>query len=578
MPRSQNATPTVASYAGGHFEVNERGVFFHGAPKDGAKPSVQWICSTLRVTAQTRDEHSASWGRFLEWKDDDGKAQQWAIPLEMLEGDTVEVRKELARRGLSIAPGRSRDLLAAYIKVWPTDRRMRCVQRLGWHGSSYVTPYDSYGDTDEAFAYQNAQALDRTQETAGTADEWRDTVGRLAVGNSRLIFAISIALAGPLLHLAREDSGGFHIRGTSSCGKSTALKLAASVWGSPAEYIRLWRTTTNGLEGLACQHSDNVLILDELSQIDPNAVGEAAYLLANGQGKTRATKYGTARPANQWRLLFLSAGEESLLSLASQARRRSTAGQELRLADIEADAGAGRGLFENLHDSPDAAHFAQRLKSAAQRNFGSIGRQWLQQITANHREFVDTVASRITAIADTLAPVDSSGQIQRVARRFAIAAVAGELASEAGLTGWESGEAQRAASTCFTSWLRNFGGSDLLEERAIISHVKEYIALHGASRFENLAAVSDQTVINRVGYYRDRPDGSREFLFLPATFKKEICEGFDEKTVRKALRKAGLLVPAANGGSAQVARLPGLGKTCRVIVLTYDAPAHDSTV
>ncbi|WP_457589305.1 DUF927 domain-containing protein, partial [Legionella pneumophila] len=49
---------------------------------------------------------------------------------------------------------------------------------------------------------------------------------------------------------------------------------------------RLWRSTTNGLEGLAALHNDGLLILDELSQMDPREAGEAAYLLANGQGKT----------------------------------------------------------------------------------------------------------------------------------------------------------------------------------------------------------------------------------------------------------------------------------------------------
>lgn len=73
------------------------------------------------------------------------------------------------------------------------------------------------------------------------------------------------------------ESGGFHFRGSSSSGKTTALHLAASVFGQPSRYIRLWRTTANGLEGLAALHNDSLLILDELSQADPKEAGEAAY-------------------------------------------------------------------------------------------------------------------------------------------------------------------------------------------------------------------------------------------------------------------------------------------------------------
>jgi len=141
-----------------------------------------------------------------------------------------------------------------------------------------------------------------------------------------MIFALSAAFAGPLLEPAGDDSGGFHLRARSSTGKSTLEKAAASAWGNPASYCRLWRSTTNGLEGLAALHNDGLLILDELSQIDPREAGEAAYLLANGRGKNRAARNGTARQAASWRLLFLSAGEESLSALMAKAGRRSTAG------------------------------------------------------------------------------------------------------------------------------------------------------------------------------------------------------------------------------------------------------------
>lgn len=100
------------------------------------------------------------------------------------------------------------------------------------------------------------------------------------------------------------------------------------MWGNPSSYIRLWRATANGLEGLAALHNDGLLILDELSLIDPREAGEAAYLLANEQGKARASRAGTARPSAKWRLLFLSSGEESLAALMARSGRKANAGQE----------------------------------------------------------------------------------------------------------------------------------------------------------------------------------------------------------------------------------------------------------
>lgn len=85
-----------------------------------------------------------------------------------------------------------------------------------------------------------------------------------------------------------------------------------------------------------------------MSQLDPKEAGEAAYLLANGQGKTRASRTGTVKQSSRWSLIFLSAGEESLTALMAKAGQRANAGQEIRLADIEADSGLGMGVFENM--------------------------------------------------------------------------------------------------------------------------------------------------------------------------------------------------------------------------------------
>jgi len=252
-----------------------------------------------------------------------------------------------------------------------------------------------------------------------------------------------------LAKFAKEDSGGFHFRGVSSCGKSTALMVAASVWGNPKSYCRLWRSTANGLEGLAALHNDGLLILDELSQMDPKEAGEAAYLLANGQGKTRASRHGTAKTSARWSLFFLSAGEESLMSLMARAGQGTNAGQEIRLADIEADAGVGMGIFENIHNQLSPASMALSLKQYTSQYNGAIGVDWLKQVVANQPSITRDIGGGIQNFVDKVVWPEASGQIIRVARRFALVAVAGELASQYGLTGWKEGEALNAANVFF---------------------------------------------------------------------------------------------------------------------------------
>jgi uncharacterized protein (DUF927 family)/phage/plasmid primase-like uncharacterized protein len=552
----------TCKYSGGTFDVSSRGVFFIGIDKDGIQKPPLWICSPLYVVAKTRDGKSGEWGRLLEWLDDDRVRHQWAMPLELLQSDGTDMRRELARMGLTIAPSKAaRDLLASFVQTWPVESRARCVERLGWHGNVFVTPAESIGQDAELVVFQNAHAVEPALAASGTLDQWRDSVAALAAGNSRLVFALSVAFAGALADVVGEDSGGFHLRGGSSSGKTTALKVAASVWGDPNNYPRLWRATANGLEGLAALHNDGLLILDELSQIDPKEAGEAAYLLANGQGKARASRAGTARQPARWRLLFLSAGEESLTALMARVGRKTNAGQEIRLADIDADAGAGMGSFETLHDQPSPAALALAIKDAANRFHGAVGLAWLRHIVADRPTLADDISDGIRQFVSSSAPANAAGQVLRVARRFALVAVAGELATHYGLTSWNKGESICAAEKCFAAWLDAFGGSGNREERAMLSQVRAFFETHGASRFEDMSATTDQRTVNRAGFYRTGSNNEREYLVLPEAFRRDVCQGFDVRVATLALVEAGWLQPGKDGKTAQKPRIPGIGPT-----------------
>ena len=560
--------PNTCKYGGAKFKLTEGGVFFIEKDTNGNEKTPVWVCSPIGVLAKTRDIKSGEWGRLLEWFDDDGVRHRWTMPMELLEGDGIDVRKELVRMGLHIGTTRAaKERLGAYIKVWPVDMRARCVERLGWHGAVYTTPSETIGEAGEVVVFQNAHAIEPALTAVGSVEAWRESVAALAAGNTRMVFAVSVAFAGALLDIVGEDSGGFHIRGKSSSGKSTALKVAASVWGDPSTYVRLWRATANGLEGLAALHNDGLLILDELSQCDPKEAGEAAYMLANGQGKARATRNGTARAAQRWRVLFLSAGEEPLAALMALAGRKANAGQEIRLADFDVDAGADMGVLEALNGHSTPAALVLAIRSAAARSHGAVGLAWLRLIVHDRLRLAVLIQDGIRQFVAEVVPEGATGQVERVARRFALVAVAGEMATHYGLTGWERCECERAAKACFRSWLDSFGGIGNREERSMLAQVRSFFEAHGASRFEDVRATEGQRVNNRAGFYRAGPDGAREFLVLPEAFK-QVCAGFDDKVAAKFLVARGWIQPGGDSRPTQKPRLPGMGTGTRVYVFT----------
>ncbi len=180
--------------------------------------------------------------------------------------------------------------------------------------------------------------------------------------------SVSLALSGPLLEMLKQDGGGIHLRGESSRGKSTILKAAASVWGSP-EFVQSWRATSNGLEGVAVVSNSSLIALDEMSEVDAKEAGRVVYMLSNGTGKARANRAGAARPVAHWKVPILSSGELSLADKMAEAGQRKRAGQDVRLINIPADNRA-HGAFDSLHGLADGAAFAEQLNMAAAQHYG----------------------------------------------------------------------------------------------------------------------------------------------------------------------------------------------------------------
>lgn len=558
----------------GRYEIRDDGLFYVDQDKDGHEFD-RYLSPPVYVVAKTRTEGGTAWGRLLEWRDDDHRLHSWAMPLELLQGEATDVCKELAYRGANVSlTKRHRDLFVTYLQNCPTYRNALCVERLGWHGGVYVMPQGAIGSSSDLIVYQNPHGMSAALKQSGTLAAWREQVAALAVGNSRLVFALGVAFAAPLLNLIGEvEGGGFHFRGSSSTGKSTAQNLACSVWGSPS-YKHTWRATINGLEAIAAMHNDGLLILDELGQADPRNVGDMMYMLAHGKAKGRMNKNLSAREEITWLIMFLSSGEESLVSMMQQAGKHTKAGQELRLADIPADAGKGMGMFEQLHGTDNPSTFSVMIKDHAAKYHGTVGLQWLEWVSRQRPQLTTRIKAMIEHFTGEHVPSGASGQVERVARRFALVATAGELATEAGLTGWAQGAATTAAAHCLRDWIEAFGGIGNHEERAILEHVRAFIEAHGSSRFESMTADRER-INNRVGYIRQKAGQAREYLIFPESFKREVCKGFDAKQAIKALVSYGVLM-ADGAQSSRLYRTPDSEKPVRMYAINADMLFSDS--
>ncbi|WP_175772819.1 DUF927 domain-containing protein [Paraburkholderia phenazinium] len=572
------------------FVVDDRGVWFHGFNSQGDPLPPHWVSTRIDVIAETRNEMNSEWGYLLEFTDRDGIQKRWSAPAALFAGDGTELRRMLLDMGVKLGVTQiARTQIANYVQMAQPDERVRCVPRVGWHHGAFVLPDRVIGSGREALIYQADTPVQSQFRECGTLEAWKRDVAAYCVGNSRLVFCVATAFAGTLLYFSGLQSGGFHLLGTTSKGKSTGGVIAASVFGSP-DYVRSWKATDNALEAVATQHSDALLILDEIGQVEPRLVGDVIYMLANESGKARATRSGSAKAVLSWRLLFLSNGEKSVQALMAEGNRPMKGGIEVRLPAIPAEVG-NMGVVEELHGFPTPAALVEHLERHAGRTYGVAGPAFIEWASSQAGELADSLRLRIDELVAQWVPDGAHSQVARVAKRFALVAAAGELASAYGLTGWPEGEAVAAARSCFDGWVELRGGAGNSDEAEAVRQVLHFLVAHGDNRFVWMNRAQDDhrpNVPHRAGFKQHVKQGEHrtpiasdsqyyaefggkmtdedagnvetEYLIEAAVFRKDVCAGFDHKAVAEALIKRGVLLPRSDGYPYRQERIPGHGK------------------
>jgi putative DNA primase/helicase len=518
------------------------------------------ICGPFQVLAEARDANGCAWGLRLRWQDGDGRPHEETIPRELALGEGAELARILVRSGLMVVPDDAkRKKLVAYLASVRVPGRARSVERVGWHGPTFLLPDETFGETAGGERVHLALDLEHAFQVSGSLVDWQREVGRHAQGNSRLSFALSCAFAAPLLRRLDMESGGFHFCGRSSKGKTTCIEAAGSVWGGPV-YRETWRATANGLEAVALAHCDCLLILDEQGQAMPREAGEVAYLLANGMDKVRARKTLDGRPRRRWQTLFLSTGEVTLGDKMREEGRTPKAGQDVRMVDIPVIPEGLDQAFETWEGFESSKALADHQRGATRSSYGTAIRAFLGRLCHLQVQDLFDLEQRKVAWARRHLPRGADSQVGRVVDRFALAALAGELAREWNIVPWRPGNAEWAAGVCLQAWLAQRGGIGAGEQQRALAAVLGFIERHGSSRFADWGNQGER-IANCAGFRRRDEQGRTDYFFHTEGWK-DACDDLVPKDVARACAEAGLLDSLLEAGKLRFqknVKVPGRG-------------------
>ena len=240
--------------------------------------------------------------------------------------------------GLLLEPGReAREWLERYLMQSLPSARVRCVSKVGWFNKCYVLPDTAYGSTDgEEVVYQGSPTAEQQFQVSGTAEDWRENVGRLCAGIPGSFWLFRLPLPGLccirwVKNLAAcifaEDHPSAKPQRFTSLLLFGGARRRTSISGGPRPTV---------LKRLPWLRNDGLLCLDELSQLPPEKPVRRPFC------------WQTAKRRRAWGKIFWS-GEQLAGGCFSYPRgnlasadkiaeegtgRRTTAGQEVRGSSI----------------------------------------------------------------------------------------------------------------------------------------------------------------------------------------------------------------------------------------------------
>ena len=244
-------------------------------------------------------------------------------------------------------------------------------------------------------------------------------------------------------------------------------------------------------------------------------------------------------------------------------------GQEARFVNVEADAGGRHGLFENLHGFGTGSDLSKHLTCASKNQYGARIRRFLEVVCEREDLVVSRIKETRQYFTDKLRYKKASGEVYRVASRFALVAAGGILAGEFGITGWTDQDSVECVEKLFDEWLDKRGTAGSYDTAQGVRQVLAFLEQHGGSRFQSILDPTAK-IPNRAGFKRDGLDGATKYLILRDAFEREVCRGFQHVSVAKELERLGHLRRGSERNYlSSKETLPELGRT-RVYVVAVE--------
>lgn len=313
----------------------------------------------------------------------------------------------LASRGLDVNTTNRTDLvnyISMYMRLNPL-LITNIVTRLGHVGKYFVHPLDS--EIELTIHEQGYKNIANQFKTKGTLQGYADDVFNLISNSYPAMMLLYASCGSILLHDFDVEPFIVDLSGASSRGKTTALKVAGSVWGT-SNLISEWNTTRVNIERKSAFLNSYPLLLDDSRKANPYMIPDVIYQFSGGREKGRGNK-SSIEVERTWQNIMLSTGETSLADSGNEK-----AGIGARVITLQDDPFNSDVSFIDLYEGIN-------------KQYGTLGMAFIEQYRKNKEGYYKSFKSHEKRLIEK---AGTNEIVARIGRAFALLQVAGEIIND----------------------------------------------------------------------------------------------------------------------------------------------------
>ncbi|MEB6288259.1 MULTISPECIES: DUF927 domain-containing protein [Staphylococcaceae] len=351
--------------------------------------------------------------------------------------------RTLANIGLDVDDETVKNLLKFLTTYRRTNQpeQKSIASRLGHISGYFIHPLIDSG-VDLVVHEAGYKELVDAFKSKGSIKGYSDTVFNEVKDSPMTMMFIYASLGSILLHDFNIEPFIVDMASKSSTGKTTALKVAASVWGNE-NIINEWNATKNSVERKAGLLNSLPLLLDDTRKANQYALSDIVYQFTGGRGKGRAN-IKSIEAERTWQNILLSTGETSIVEYGNEK-----AGISARCITLQ-----DKALNNNID--------LRALYSGLESNYGCLGLSFVNQYNEHKKAYKETFRGHEQLY---ISKAGDNEVMQRLGRAFALLQTAGEILND--IKGFEH-DMFSIVNTAYTSMFQTNKSIDkpkqLLEE------------------------------------------------------------------------------------------------------------------